>query len=175
MHPFASMPLERGHHIEVWLSTLSRRYRCCSGGLFVWVGYRITLPQPNLRPLLGDLVFDKGLSTVLGLPLSDISRIPQFAGYAQIFTTSHKRVGLTPLRCGRDPVLVEVVLFTSCNRDQSGSVSQSLRRQSVEVISYRPLATNAYSRVTALSVTIASPRGANPQPPGPNARLRILL
>lgn len=117
--------------MEVWLSTLSRCCRCCSGGLFVGVGYRITLPQPNLGPLLGDLVFDKDLSTVLGLPLSDISRIPQFAGNAQIFTTSHERVGLTPLRCSRDTVLVKVVLFTSCNRDQSGSVRQSVRCQSV--------------------------------------------
>ena len=40
---------------------------------------------------------------------------------------------------------------------------------------YRPKAISAYSLVTALAVTIVSPLGAKPQPPGPNALLSILL
>ena len=40
---------------------------------------------------------------------------------------------------------------------------------------YRPRTTSAYSRVTAFAVTIVSPRGARPHPPGPNALFSILL
>lgn len=40
---------------------------------------------------------------------------------------------------------------------------------------YLPRATSAYSLVTAFAVTIVSPLGAKPQPPGPNARFSILL
>ena len=38
---------------------------------------------------------------------------------------------------------------------------------------HRPRQTRAYSRETALPATDAGPLGARPQPPGPNARLRI--
>lgn len=38
---------------------------------------------------------------------------------------------------------------------------------------YRPKHTSAYSRVTRRSVTMVSPRGARPHPPGPKARLRM--
>lgn len=37
-----------------------------------------------------------------------------------------------------------------------------------------PSATSAYSLVTALDVTVVSPLGANPHPPGPNALFSIL-
>ena len=39
---------------------------------------------------------------------------------------------------------------------------------------YRPKATSAYSLVTAFAVTIVSPLGAMPHPPGPNALFNIL-
>lgn len=40
---------------------------------------------------------------------------------------------------------------------------------------YRPPQTSPYSLVTVFCVTIVSPLGANPHPPGPKARLSILL
>lgn len=39
--------------------------------------------------------------------------------------------------------------------------------------SYRPPQTRPYSLVTSLPVTIVSPRGASPHPPGPNALFKI--
>lgn len=43
------------------------------------------------------------------------------------------------------------------------------------MIAYLPCASKAYSRVTAFSVTMVSPLGAKPQPPGPNALFSIRL
>lgn len=40
---------------------------------------------------------------------------------------------------------------------------------------YLPSATRAYSLVTAFAVTIVSPLGAKPHPPGPKAWFKILL
>lgn len=40
---------------------------------------------------------------------------------------------------------------------------------------YLPPATSAYSLVTNFPVTIVSPLGANPHPPGPNALFNIRL
>jgi hypothetical protein len=39
----------------------------------------------------------------------------------------------------------------------------------------RPLQINAYSREIFLGEMVCSPRGANPQPPGPNALFKIRL
>jgi hypothetical protein len=40
---------------------------------------------------------------------------------------------------------------------------------------YRPCTISPYSLVISLPVTMLSPLGARPHPPGPNARFNILL
>ena len=105
-------------------------------------------------------------------------RIPEFARDAEVFAAAHQGVGFAALGRGWDAAGVEVLLFAAGYGDEA-------RRQWVLVggrlegwffgCTYRPPQTRPYSRVTILPVTIVSPRGARPQPPGPKARFKILL
>lgn len=54
-------------------------------------------------------------------------------------------------------------------------MSQNKEKKIVSFFTYLPCATSAYSLVTALDVTMLSPLGASPQPPGPKALFKILL
>jgi hypothetical protein len=98
--------------------------------------------------------------------------IPELRSNSQVFAAAHQRVGLAALGRGGDAVRVEVLLFAAGEGDETAGYCQCLVSRLIKVschVSYRPPQTSPYSLVTSFPVTIVSPLGARPQPPGPNA------
>ena len=91
----------------------------CSRCFLEGIVYTVALSEPDLCPLLGDLMFHKCLPCVLGLEIPDEPWIPQFRCYAQIFTAAHHGVGFAAFGSGWYAVFREVVLFASGYRDES--------------------------------------------------------
>lgn len=128
-----------------------------------------------LFPLLVNLVLNENLLDVLGHELSNECGVPKLAGDAEIFTTSPQCSRFAAFDSSGDAFRGEVVLFTSGDRYKSIQGFLSAKHRNGVDVPYLPSTTSAYSLVTAFAVTIVSPRGASPQPPGPNAWFNILL
>ena len=71
--------------------------------------YRIILPHPNLLLLLRHHVLHPDLLPVLRYEFPDESRVPQFTGDADVFATTHQRVGFAAFGRGGDGIGREVV------------------------------------------------------------------
>jgi hypothetical protein len=147
-------------------------------GFLERVRHFVTFSYPDLGLLLADDVFHPYVSRVLYLEFADESRIPQLACNSQIFAAAHQCVGFAAFCSGSNALRGEVVLFTPRDGHQptrNVSVMVQMEPRGKQNQTDRPCASRAYSRVTAFAVTVLSPRGASPQPPGPNAWFSIRL
>lgn len=129
-----------------------------------------------LSPPFGCDVLHHHLAHVSLHEATDESGIPELGGNSQVFAAAHERVGLAALGRGGDTVGVEVLLFTTGEGDEAG-VNRLACGSCVDIMNsaYRPPQTRPYSLVTSLPVTIVSPLGARPQPPGPKALFNMRL
>ena len=136
----------------------------------------VVLAHVVLSPPLGCDVLHHHLAHVSLHEATDESGIPELGGNSQIFAAAHERVGLAALGRGGDAVGVEVLLFAAGERDEAG-LNSLARGSCVDIIecAYRPPQTRPYSLVTSLPVTMVSPLGARPHPPGPKALFNMRL
>lgn len=139
--------------------------------LLVGVRNLVILPQVYFSPLLRDLMLHKYLLYIVRHELPYEAWIPQLTCNAQVFTTSPQSRRLAAFYCSRNSFRREVVLFTSGNRNEPEEPQLACNQFQERDLgtTYLPSATKAYSLVTDLAVTIVSPLGAKPQPPGPKA------
>lgn len=155
---------------------------CCSESsvslpilrLLVRVSDRIVLPQIYLLPLLGNCVLYEYFLHVVSNELPSEPWIPELAGNAEIFAAASESCGFAAFDCRGNTFWGEEVLFTASDGHQSVGENVSIESQEIAASNgvlptYLPRATSAYSLVTAFAVTIVSPLGARPQPPGPKA------
>ena len=70
--------------------------------------------------LLGGEMLCKHLYAMLGFEFTNESRVPQLAGDAQVFATPHQRIAFARLGSRGNARRIEVLLFSSRDRDQPG-------------------------------------------------------
>jgi hypothetical protein len=147
--------------------------------LLVGVPDLIVLAHEVLSPPLSRDVLDEQLADMSLHEAADEARVPELRRDSEIFAAAHQGVGFAALGRGRDAVGVEVLLLAAGKRDEARHealvVLQYFHVRKVVALSYRPPQTRPYSLVTSLPVTIVSPLGARPQPPGPNVLFNMRL
>jgi len=77
----------------------------------------IILPHPHLPPLLRYLMLDHDLLACVLQEGPDVSRVPEFAGDAQVLAASHQGVGFAALGGCGDAVWVKVLLLSTRDGD----------------------------------------------------------
>lgn len=87
--------------------------------LLVWVLCTIILSKDNLPLLLRARMLDPYLPCPFRREVADESWVPELRRNAQVFTAAHQRVGFAALRGSGYAVWVEVLLLTTCDRNQS--------------------------------------------------------
>jgi hypothetical protein len=158
------------------LSTLlSSRSLTRDNNLLEGILQLVVLSHKVLSPLLRHDMLDNHLLGHLFHVLSNESRVPEFRSNAQILAAAHKSIRLAAFGCGGNAIGVKVLLLSTCYRDESSRMLAQQPLESRARKTHCPAATRAYSLVTSFPVTMVSPRGTRPQPPGPNALFRILL
>ena len=80
---------------------------------------RIILPDNNLPLLLSRNMLNPHLLREFSIELANETRIPQFAGDAQVLAAAHQGIGLAPLGRSRDAIRVEVLLFSARYRHKT--------------------------------------------------------
>lgn len=137
--------------------------------------------HPMLPPLLRHRMLHHALlALTLHKPLNKPG-IPQLRSNAEVFAAAHQSVGFAALSRGGNAVGIEVLLFAAGYADKPTRKQCALepailnQEKKKRCRTYRPPQTSPYSLVTTFPVTIVSPLGANPHPPGPNALFRIRL
>lgn len=132
------------------------------------------LPPPLSCDVLHEQLADMGLHEA-----ANEARVPELRRDPEVFAAAHQGVGFAAFGSGRDAVGVEVLLFSAGKRDEAGIgvlvVLLYFSTCRVGAPSYRPPQTRPYSLVTSLPVTIVSPLGARPHPPGPNVLFNMRL
>ena len=73
----------------------------------------------ELLPLLRELMFHKHLLDMFRFKLANEPWVPQLTRHAQVFATPGERVRFAAFYSCRDAFRREVVLFATCNGDES--------------------------------------------------------
>jgi hypothetical protein len=165
-------------HVHPPLPPLRRSSRRVTH-LLVRIPHLIVLAHKVLpSPLSGD-VLDEKLADMSLHEAADEARVPELRGDSEVFAAAHQGVGFAAFGGGRDAVGVEVLLLAAGEGDEAGIrvlvVLLYSRVCRVIALSYRPPQTRPYSLVTSLPVTMVSPLGARPHPPGPNVLFNMRL
>lgn len=160
----------------------------CLLGQLIRVSRVAVLADPDLSLLLVDDVLDPDLAGVLLLELADEARVPQLRGDAQVLAAPQQGVGLAALAGRRYRLFGEVLAFAARLCDVSvlrlcgqpsgkpagtSHVGNPRGMGEQGKTAYRPWTMRAYSLDTTFSLTVTSPLGARPQPPGPKAWFRM--
>jgi hypothetical protein len=85
----------------------------------------IIFPKPYLLLLLCYHMLHPDLLSLVLHESSNISRIPQLTGNTKIFTAAHQRIRFAALGRGGYSLGGEIILFPSCNRNQSADTIES--------------------------------------------------
>ena len=154
----------------------ARRSSSWRSNVFERVLQLVVLAHVVLSPPLGGDVLHHHLAHVGLHEATDEPRVPELGGDPQVLAAAHEGVGLAALGRGGDAVGVEVLLFATSEGNEA-AMDQLAGGCCVDIIecAYRPPQTRPYSLVTNLPVTIVSPLGARPQPPGPKALFNMRL
>jgi len=150
--------------------------------LLVGIPHLVILAHEVFPPPLSRDVLDKQFADVSLHEAADEARVPELRSDSEVFAAAHQGVGFAAFGRSRDAVGVEVLLLAAGERDETGiEVLVVLLYCHVAIyaewiaLSYRPPQTRPYSLVTSLPVTIVSPLGARPHPPGPKVLFNMRL
>jgi hypothetical protein len=122
----------------------------------------------------------KYLDAVFLFILADEHWVPELTGDTKVLAAPHQRIGLARLGSGRDTVDAKILLFAAGNGDEAGWLARvrsagPRNKSEARTQTHRPRQIRAHSLLTILFAILVSPRGASPQPPGPNARFKVRL